>query len=109
MNFEQIDVNQVRELIRNESAILVDIRDPHSYQAGHIEGAQNLNDDNIEEFLKNSDRNAPLVIYCYHGISSQNAAHYFSSEARFKRVFSMIGGYESWEQADSPPTSFPEL
>ena len=50
----------------------------------------------VSEF--DTDKNKPLVVYCYHGISSQGAAAYFS-EKGFKEVSSMIGGFEGWLSA----------
>ena len=54
-----------------------------------------MNDDTIELFISNNDKEKPMVIYCYHGISSQGAAAYFV-ERGFKNVSSMAGGFEVW-------------
>lgn len=95
---KQIDVHQVKQLEGNDSATIVDIRDPASFKAGHIPNAIHLNDGTVEQFIINTDKNKPLVVYCYHGISSQGAAAYFS-EKGFKEVSSMIGGFEGWLSA----------
>ena len=92
---KQIDVHQVKQLEENNSATIVDIRDPASFKAGHIPNAIHLSDATVEQFIIDTDKNKPLVIYCYHGISSQGAAAYFS-EKGFKEVSSMIGGFEAW-------------
>ncbi|MDE0931482.1 MAG: rhodanese-like domain-containing protein, partial [Halioglobus sp.] len=42
-----------------------------------------------------ADRDQPLLIYCYHGNSSQGAADYFFNQG-FEDVYSMDGGYEAW-------------
>ena len=97
-SIKQIDVHKVREIKDNDSTIIVDIRDPASYQAGHIPNAIHLSDNTVEKFLSDTDKNKPLVVYCYHGISSQGAAAYFS-EKGFKEVSSMIGGFEGWLSA----------
>ena len=95
---KQIDVHQVKQLEENNSATIVDIRDPASFQAGHIPKAIHLSDETVEQFITDTDKNKPLVVYCYHGISSQGAAAYFS-EKGFKEVSSMIGGFEGWLSA----------
>ena len=94
-SIKQIDVHKVKEIEGNDSATIVDIRDPASYQAGHIPNAIHLSDNTVEKFLSDTDKNKPLVVYCYHGISSQGAAAYFA-EKGFKEVSSMIGGFETW-------------
>ena len=92
---KQIDVHQVKQLEEQDSATIVDIRDPASFKAGHIPNAIHLSDETVEQFITDTDKNKPLVVYCYHGISSQGAAAYFS-EKGFKEVSSMIGGFEGW-------------
>ena len=94
-SIKQIDVHKVKEIEGNDSATIVDIRDPASYQAGHIPNAIHLSDNTVEKFISDTDKNKPLVVYCYHGISSQGAAAYFSGKG-FKEVSSMIGGFEAW-------------
>jgi len=77
------------------TSLVVDIRDPQSYQRGHIEGAIHLSDDNLEEFLRTADKSRKTVVCCYHGNSSQGAAAYLQ-ERGFTDVHSLIGGYEGW-------------
>ena len=91
----EIDIQKVKEMEENGSATIVDIRDPSSYQSGHIPNAIHLSDDTIQQFISSTDQGKPLVVYCYHGISSQGAAAYFSEQG-FKEVSSMIGGFEGW-------------
>ena len=40
MAYTRIDVAQARELIKKSNATVVDVRDPASYEAGHIPGAK---------------------------------------------------------------------
>ena len=68
-----------------------------SFAQGHIAQAQNVNDENIKDFLEDTDKEIPLICYCYHGISSQRAAGYFADQG-FKQVYSIDGGWEEWKQ-----------
>jgi len=95
---KQIDVHQVKQLEENNSATIVDIRDPASFKAGHMPNAIHLSDETVEQFITDTDKNKPLVVYCYHGISSQGAAAFFS-EKGFKEASSMKGGFEGWLSA----------
>jgi len=52
---------------------------------------------NIVDFLDSTDRKAPLLIYCYHGINSKDAAEYFVNNG-FHTVFSLDGGYSEFSQ-----------
>ncbi len=75
---------------------MVDIRDLNSFAQGHIAGAQSVSDENIDNFLKETDKKTPLICYCYHGISSQRAASFFAGQG-FKEVYSIDGGWEKWK------------
>jgi thiosulfate sulfurtransferase len=94
-SFKQIDIHQAKSML--DQVVLVDIRDEASYQQAHISGALALSDQNIQEFLSNTPRNKPVICYCYHGISSQNAAN-FLVEQGFEDVYSLIGGFEEWRR-----------
>ena len=48
-SIKQIDVHKVKEIEDNNSATIVDIRDPASYQAGHIPNAIHLSDNTVEK------------------------------------------------------------
>ncbi len=93
--FKRISVQQTADMINSGEVTLADIRDQISYLNGHIENAIHLHNNNIEQFLADTDKSTPLIIYCYHGNSSQQAAQYFTSEG-FDEVYSMDGGFEVW-------------
>ncbi len=57
--------------LENGEALFVDVRDPASHQEARIPGSVLLNQANLEDFLAATDRQQPLVVYCYHGHSSQ--------------------------------------
>lgn len=76
---------------------VVDIRDPQSFARGHMPEAMHLNNDNISQFLTDTPRTTPVVVVCYHGISSQQAAQMLINQG-FNMVYSMDGGFEAWQQ-----------
>ena len=96
--FQEIDIHKVNDMLEQKNVNIVDIRDPASYADGHIPTAFSVNDGNVQEFRENTDKDKPLVVCCYHGISSQGAAAYFSEQG-FKEVYSMVGGFEAWQSA----------
>lgn len=94
-SFQHISVADARQRMTNGEIAVVDIRDPASYNQGHIEGAVRLDNNSISHFLEATHKDQPVVVYCYHGNSSQNAAQ-FLAEQGFEEVYSMDGGYEAW-------------
>ncbi|WP_421866419.1 thiosulfate sulfurtransferase GlpE [Motiliproteus sp.] len=94
--FEQIDAQRAKTLI-DQGAALADIRDPESFSRAHIPGAVHLDNSNLQQFVEESDLDLPLVVYCYHGLSSQSAAQFLISRG-FEEVYSLAGGFEGWQQ-----------
>ena len=97
MEIPQIQVHEAKQKFDEKTCKFVDIRDPGSFRAGHIPGALHLHDGNVHEFIRSTDKDAQIVLYCYHGNSSLSAAAYFM-ENGFKNVASMSGGFEAWRQ-----------
>jgi len=97
MDIPQIQIHEAKKKFDLKHCVFVDIRDPGSYGAAHIPGALHLHDGNVQEFVQTTDKNADVVVYCYHGNSSLGAAAYFI-ECGFKNVASMSGGFEAWRQ-----------
>jgi len=98
--FECIDSAKAAALI-NDGAQVADIRDPNSFAQGHISGSYNLSNENLHDYIAAADMDKPLLVCCYHGISSQQAAQ-FLVEQGFDEVYSINGGFEAWrvEQPD---------
>ena len=97
MHYKCIHVQEAQELLNDPGIVIVDIRDKVSFQAGNIPNSINLSNDGIVDFLDSKDRKAPLLIYCYHGINSKDAAEYFVNNG-FHTVFSLDGGYSEFSQ-----------
>lgn len=95
MTYECIDIDQAKSLIDDENAIVIDIRDPASYDSGHIEKAVHIDNSNVQTFIEDADKSLPLIVCCYHGNMSKGAADFFSQQG-FDRSFSLDGGYTLW-------------
>jgi thiosulfate sulfurtransferase len=95
MSISIVSQSEAMDLLA-QGAQLIDIRDQEAFAAGHIEGAKNIGDHNREAFIADSDLDKPLVICCYAGKMSQNAANFFS-ERGFEKVYSIDGGFNGWE------------
>jgi len=99
MSVNCISIDQAREMLRTRTDIqIVDIRDKHSYGAAHIPGSTHLSEQNLEQFVKETESDTALIVMCYHGISSQSASTYLSSRG-FSETYSMDGGFEAWQRS----------
>ena len=93
-DFKRIPPEQAQAL-RDQGAVVVDIRDPQAYAAGHIKDATHLDNHSLHDFIAKADLDAPLIVACYHGNSSQSAAAYLAGQG-FSEVYSLDGGFELW-------------
>ena len=98
-----VNPSQATQLINREDALMVDVRDPGEYGAGHILGAKNLPlaglASGAELAAKRKDR--PLIVYCDTGNRSAKAAAALKSQG-YTRVLNLSGGLGAWQQAGLP-------
>jgi thiosulfate sulfurtransferase len=93
--FEAINVEQAHSRWKEDSAALVDIRDPQSFAIGHAPGAFHLTNATLGEFMQQNDFDRPVMVICYHGNSSRGAAQYLLQQG-YDAVYSIDGGFEAW-------------
>ena len=93
--FAHISVDKTFELLESKKAKFVDIRDEQSFQLAHVEGAFHLSNGSLTQFMAETDFETPVIVGCYHGNSSQQAAQFLIQQG-FEEVYSMDGGFEAW-------------
>ena len=100
--FSRTHVEEALKKLRSGSALFIDVRDYQSHVEGHIEPSFHLDENNVNTLIDKTPKNRPLVVYCYHGHSSQLAAQ-FLIERGFSEVYNLEGGYEAWARAFETP------
>ena len=95
--FENISIEQAKNLLDSGSCAVFDIRDDRSYEKGRIPGAMRISDQIIRHMRKTEQRNAPVIVYCYRGNSSKDIARLLC-DFGFTDVYNLEGGYTAWEK-----------
>jgi rhodanese-related sulfurtransferase len=94
---------QATHLINREDALVVDVRDPGEYGAGHILGAKNVPlariDEGAPELAKRKEK--PMIVYDDGGERSGKAAAALKKQG-CTRVVNLSGGLRAWQQAGLP-------
>lgn len=87
--------------IQQNSIQLVDVRTPEEFDAGHIEGAQNIDyyNENFSAQANELDKNQPVYLYCRSGKRSSDAAKQLK-ELGFEQVYELEGGILAWPEED---------
>ena len=98
-----VSTTQATHLINREEALVVDVREPNEFAAGHVLGAKNLPlarlDASGGELAKRKER--PLIVYCDGGERSAKALAALKKQG-FTRVANLSGGIAAWQQAGLP-------
>ncbi len=86
---------QVRKLVA-EGALLVDVRTPAEFAAGHLEGAKNIP---VQELAQRASelgsKDSAIVVYCRSGARSGSAASYLKGQG-FTQI-SDLGAMSRWQ------------
>ncbi len=82
-----------------KTAILVDVRTPEEYQAGHLENAININwyDPDFTAQVETLDKNKTIYLYCKLGGRSAEAAAKLDSLGY--KVVDLVGGSDAYMEA----------
>jgi rhodanese-related sulfurtransferase len=96
-----------QELIRlmNQGAVVLDLRPPEQYEAGHLAGARLVTG---EQLLQASDslkrhKERAVVVYDDSGSASAAAARQLARQG-FSRAFTLRGGLAAWRADNLPLT-----
>ena len=95
--FEILDYMDFKNQIVN-NVQLIDVRTSEEFNAGHIEGAINIDFKNEEIFYRSFeklDKSKPVYLYCRSGNRSKKSADILI-ELGFSKVYDLNGGFIEW-------------
>jgi rhodanese-related sulfurtransferase len=98
--FTRISVDEADDMM-NGGAAVIDVREPHEYQSGHVPGAALIPVNSVfarrEELPKDKD----VIFVCAVGQRSALAAE-MAAAAGLTRLFNLEGGTDAWIKAGKP-------
>ena len=95
-----VDVERARALIDAGEVQLVDVREPHEWDAGRIAGARHIELERLASEADSLDRERPVLFYCRLGARSAMAASAFRRAGY--DAWSMRGGLSEWAAGELP-------
>lgn len=106
-----IGMEEYRKLVDNPgSALIVDVREPHEYAAGHVPGAINIPRGVLEfkiwshvGFPADTEMDRPLILQCQSGNRASLAAQSLE-DLGFTRSTAVVMSLEDWRKASHPFT-----
>jgi rhodanese-related sulfurtransferase len=94
-----------QDLIRlmNQGALVLDIRKPDEFVAGHVGGAKHLSSEQILTASENFKRykEKPIVVYCETGSLAAAAVRQLNTQG-FTKAFTLRGGFAGWRAENLP-------
>ena len=85
---------EATHLINREDALVVDVRDPGEYGAGHILGAKNVPLSRLDEGDLAKRKERPVIVYCDGSERSSKAVAALKKQG-FTRVVNLSGGLKA--------------
>lgn len=99
--FSEISPQQAWQLVQQHAAALLDIRNETHFALAHPAQAFHLSHQSYGEFEMQYEDDHPVIVICYHGVSSRGAAMYLIQQG-YTQVYSVTGGFEAWERDGLP-------
>ena len=101
---KNVTPEEVVKLIKeNPKTLVLDVRTPEEFAAGHIAGATNadiMNDDFAQKIAKLA-KDQPVVVHCGSGTRSAKALPTIVQQ-KFPVIYHMNGGFTAWKAAGKP-------
>lgn len=98
-----VDVSAEAALVRPADVVVLDVRTPAEFAAGHIEGAVNVdvNGDDFRARVGELDRGRTYLVHCTKNVENgrTDQAMAVMSELGFGELQNLVGGYLAWEAA----------
>ena len=96
-------------LDKDKELVILDVRTPVEFAAGHVPGARNVPHDEVAARLPElaALRDQPVVLYCRSGRRSGLAAEQLRA-AGFTRLLQLEGDYPGWDAQGRPVEREPE-
>lgn len=99
--FTEISPQQAWQMVQNENGILLDVRDQLRFSQSHPQRAFHLTNQTFLAFERLYQDGQPIIVICYHGVSSRSVAHYLSEQG-YENIYSVKGGFAAWQLAELP-------
>jgi len=99
VEIKAIDVENLKKLWDyNPTLCVIDVREKHEWDDGHMPNAKHIPKDQIAEKIEeiSPDKTSAIYLHCRSGTRSQIAASTLISQG-YKNVYSVDGGIVDWD------------
>ena len=98
-----VDVTEAQRRLVGREALLIDVREPDEWAAGHVAGATHIPLGDLEARLAEVPRDRPVLLFCRSGNRSGKATAFLRQQG-YAQVANVEGGIIAWQGAGLPVT-----
>lgn len=93
---KEISYNELQDFMRNNNAILIDVRSSQEFDEGHLNSAINIPIYNIKNEIdkKVSNKSNLIILYCSSGVRSRKAKTELE-KLGYENVYNLKGGLDN--------------
>ena len=93
-----VEIEEIKTEIKKNDFIILDVRTPEEFAAGHLKNAININyyDKDFAQRVSSLDKRKKVVVYCAVGGRGGQALTKMDALG-FQYVLNMKGGYNAWK------------
>jgi rhodanese-related sulfurtransferase len=86
--------------LETEDLVLIDVREPYEWEAGHVPGSTHIDMATLAERIDEIPKDRPVAFICLSGGRSGLVAS--TLEARGYDAYNVEGGFREWYEAGLP-------
>ena len=98
-DLEMVNYDEFWDFVKEKDAVILDVRTSKEFSGGAIEGAININVDDLRANLEKLDKNKMYAIYCQVGLRGYLANRIMRNNGF--RAVNLNGGYNLWAKVNS--------
>ena len=98
-DLEMVNYDEFWDFVKENDAVILDVRTSKEFSGGAIEGAININVDDLRANLEKLDKNKMYAIYCQVGLRGYLANRIMRNNGF--RAVNLNGGYNLWAKVNS--------
>jgi hydroxyacylglutathione hydrolase len=92
---------EVTALLRSNDKLVLDVRGPGEWKAGHVPGSLNVPLGELDQRLSEIPRDRPVIVHCQTGGRAAIAASLLRVRG-FENIRQFPGGFAEWQAAAQP-------
>jgi hydroxyacylglutathione hydrolase len=100
-SFGTLSVQQLNAKMAKNEVTVADVREPHEWQEGVIDGAKRVFFGELEEKVDSLPRDKPFAMICSVGNRSSIGASILERKG-FKDIYNVLGGMTAWQALEYP-------